>query len=163
MDDRERAERRKAEKQKADWEKLSRAQEARVQDRERALQEFRDRCFEVQKHVATLSTAASLLILAVYRERPFEESVLGVTLGLLALSAVIAVYGLNFQATGVRYTTLTQWYDRRIDATTSLSSSLLIMAAVTLAFFLFHIPIWVALGVLGVWFVAFLLITLIRY
>jgi hypothetical protein len=133
-----------------------------VDDRERA-ERLRNRCFEVQKHVATLSTAASLLILAVYRERPFEESVLGVTLGLLALSAVIAVYGLNSQATGVRYTTLTQWYNRRIDSTTSLSSSLLIMAAVTLAFFLFHIPIWVALGVLGVWFVAFLLITLIRY
>jgi hypothetical protein len=34
--------------------------------------EFRDRSFELQKHTSTLSTAAALLILAVYRERPFK-------------------------------------------------------------------------------------------
>jgi hypothetical protein len=176
VDDREQAERRKAEKQKADWEKLARWQEARDQERqerEHNLQEFRDRCFEVQKHVATLSTAAALLILAVYRERPFEEALLAVTLVLLAMSVVIAVHGMHVQARDTRdpresFTMLS--YDEHINWTTSGASNLLIGAVVALAFFLFHIPLWIALGVLGVWvvvwvvrYVVFLVITLIRY
>ena len=42
-------------------------------------QRFLDRCFECLKHAATLSTAAALLILAIYREAPFVERLLAVT------------------------------------------------------------------------------------
>src|SRR5215208_4380891 len=95
------------------------------------LQEFRDRCFEVQKHVATLSTAASLLILAVYRERPFEELLLAVTLVLMALSVVIVVHGMTFQATDVRLSASILGYDKHISLTTATEAAsglLLIMA-----------------------------------
>jgi hypothetical protein len=177
VDDREKAERRKAEKQKADWEKVARGKEARDQERqeqererEHNLQEFRDRCFEVQKHVATLSTAASLVILAVYRERPFEDFLLAITLLLLAISVVLAVEGMTFQARDVRDQVSLLGYDRHIELTTTGASNFLIMAVVGLAFFLFHIPLWIAIGVLGlwvgalvVWVVVYLLITLIRY
>jgi hypothetical protein len=160
VDERESAERRKAEKQKADWEALTRWKG----ERERRLQEFRDRCFEVQKHVATLSTAASLVILAPYRERPFEEGVLGLALGLLALSAVMAVHGMSFQAEAVRVQEASYLgYDKHISRATEYSSGLLILAVVMLALFLFNISLWLALGVFVVWLVGFLLITVIRY
>ena len=42
-------------------------------------QRYLDRCFEFLKHTTTLSTAAALLILAIYREAPFEERLLAVT------------------------------------------------------------------------------------
>ena len=127
----------------------------------RMLLEFRERCFEVQKHVATLSTAASLVILAVYRERPFEERLLAFTLILLGLSAVIAVYGMTFQADKARYRadsartqTSHTGYDFRISLTTTLSSNCLIYSVVALAFYLLHIPFGLmALGVLGIVFV----------
>ena len=142
------------------WEKLERAKEEKA----RRLQEFRDRCFEVQKHVATLSTAAALLILAVFRERPFEERLLADTLLLLALSAVIAVHGMTFQAKEVRGPEASILrYDRHISWTTENASLLLIMAVGTFALFLFNVPFWLALGVLGGWLVVTTVILLIRY
>lgn len=147
------------EKTKLAWEKLDRAKEEKA----RRLQEFRDRCFEVQKHVATLSLAASLLILAVYRERPFELDLLAVTLGMLATSAVIATHGMSVTALNADLPTAVLGYDSQISWTTSLSSNLLIMAVVTLALFLLQVPFSLALGVVGVVVVVWLAIGLIRY
>jgi hypothetical protein len=57
-------------------------------------QRFLDRCFEYLKHVTTLSTAAALLILAIYREAPFKERLLALTLILLGLGVVVSVFGM---------------------------------------------------------------------
>jgi hypothetical protein len=152
----------KLSREKLSRENLARMQEERDQEQARRLLEFRDRCFEAQKHIATLSTAASLLILAVYRERPFEESLLAVTLVLLALSAVIAVHGITFQAADVHAQASFLGYDKHIYWTTTIASNFLIMAVVTLALFLFHVPFWFALGVLGVVVVVYVALLLIR-
>jgi hypothetical protein len=67
--------------------------------REEARQRFLDRCFEFLKHTATLSTAA-LLILAIYREAPFKERLLAVTLILLGICVVFSVFGMLGIAVG---------------------------------------------------------------
>jgi hypothetical protein len=147
------------EKTKLAWEKLERAKEEKA----RRLQEFRDRSFEVQKHVATLSLAASLLILAVYRERPFELDLLAVTLGMLATSAVIAIHGMNVQARDAHLSATILSYDEHISWTTNFASNFLILAVVTFALFLFNVPFRLALGVVGVVAVVRLVIGLIRW
>ena len=65
-------------------------------------QRFLDRCFESLKHVTTLSTAAALLILAIYREQPFNERLLTVTLVLMGLCVVLSVFGMLTIAMGSR-------------------------------------------------------------
>jgi len=65
-------------------------------------QRFLDRCFESLKHVTTLSTAAALLILAIYREQPFKERLLTVTLILMGLCVVLSVFGMLTIAMGSR-------------------------------------------------------------
>ena len=65
-------------------------------------QRYLVRCFEFLKHVATLSTAAALLILAIYREESFKERLLALTLGLLGLCVVISAFGMQIIATGSR-------------------------------------------------------------
>jgi hypothetical protein len=65
-------------------------------------QGFLDRCFEFLKHVATLSTAAALLILAIYRERPFQTRLLAVTLILIGLCVVISLFSMQLIAMGSR-------------------------------------------------------------
>jgi len=57
-------------------------------------QQLWDRCFESLKHITTLSTAAALLILAIYREEPFKERLLALTLILLGICVVISVFGM---------------------------------------------------------------------
>jgi hypothetical protein len=63
-------------------------------------QRFLDRCFEFLKQTATLSTAAALLILAIYREAPFEERLLAITLFLLGVCVVNSVFGMLGIAVG---------------------------------------------------------------
>jgi amino acid transporter len=126
-------------------------------------QEFRDRSFEVQKHVATLSTAASLLILAVYRERPFELNLLAPTLLLLAISALISIHGMTAIALYARRPLRPtdpdpDSFDRYISRLTISASNILTAAVVVFALFLFGVPFWVALGILGVLLVVVLLV-----
>jgi len=63
-------------------------------------QRFLDRCFEFLKQTATISTAAALLILAIYRESPFKERLLAVTLVLLGICIVNSVFGMLGIAVG---------------------------------------------------------------
>jgi L-asparagine transporter-like permease len=126
-------------------------------------QKFLDRSFEVQKHISTLSTAASLLILAVYRERPFEGDLLALTLMLLAVTAMIAVHGMAVTALEERRprpyrSPDPDSFDRRVFRLTSLASSLLIASVVAFALFLFDVPLWLAVGVLVVVIVPLVLI-----
>jgi len=65
-------------------------------------QRYLDRCFESLKHVTTLSTAAALLILAIYREQPFKEGLLALTLILMGLCVVLSVFGMLTIALGSR-------------------------------------------------------------
>jgi amino acid transporter len=119
-------------------------------------QELRDRSFELQKHVSTLSTAASLLILAVYRERPFEVDSLVATLVLLALSAVIAVYGMTVitldehRPSRYRYRPDPESVDRHIYWVANAAPILFIAAVVGFAPYLFDVPFWIAIPVLWV-------------
>lgn len=57
-------------------------------------QRYIERCFEVLKHVTTLSTAAALLILAIYREEPFKTRLLVLTLILIGACVVLSVFGM---------------------------------------------------------------------
>jgi hypothetical protein len=63
-------------------------------------QRFLDRCFELLKHVTTLSTAVALLILALYREEPFNVRILALTLILIGLCVVVSVFGMQMIALG---------------------------------------------------------------
>jgi hypothetical protein len=56
--------------------------------------EFLDRCFEFLKHMSTLGTAAALLLLAIFRERPFEFFLLTAAVSLLGLCVVLSVWGM---------------------------------------------------------------------
>ena len=47
--------------------------------------------FELFKHLTTLSTAASLVVLAVYQEITFERALLGATLSLFGLTVLVCV------------------------------------------------------------------------
>jgi hypothetical protein len=118
-------------------------------------QEFRDRSFEVQKHLATLSTAASLLILAVYRERHFEGYLLAATLILLAVSALLSIHGMTAIALDDRrprrtYDPDPDTFDRYIYRVTGTASNILTAAVVVFALFLFGVPFWIGLTVPGV-------------
>jgi len=65
-------------------------------------QRYLHRCFEFLKHTTTLSTAAALLILAIYREAPFKERLLALTLSLIGLCVVLSVFGMQAIAMGSR-------------------------------------------------------------
>ena len=91
------------------------------QDKER--REFLDRSFEFFKHMATLGTAAGLLILAIYREQEeFPPVMLALILLTLGLCVVVSVYGMqqiavetrrpvryNPDPSGETHDTLTAW------------------------------------------------------
>jgi amino acid transporter len=124
-------------------------------------QDFRDRSFEVQKHISTLSTAASLLILAVYRERPFEGKLLAITLVLLAISALLSIHGMTALALDKRRPRRSidpETFDRYIHRVTSTASTLLTAAVIVFALFLFDVPAWIALGSVGAVLVLVLLV-----
>jgi hypothetical protein len=126
-------------------------------------QDFRDRSFEVQKHISTLSTAASLLILAVYRERPFEGKLLAITLVLLAISALLSIHGMTALALDERRPRRSidpdpETFDRYIHRVTSTASNLLTAAVIVFALFLFDVPAWIALGSVGAVLVLVLLV-----
>jgi amino acid transporter len=134
---------------------------ADAEERDRR-QTFRDRVFELQKHISTLSTAASLLILAVYRERPFGKDLLAITLVLMAVTAVVAVYGMTVIALDEHPS---RWYRRdpdtfelHIHRIANISSSVLVASVVAFALYLFDIPFWIAVGVLIVLLVVILLL-----
>jgi hypothetical protein len=134
---------------------------ADAEDRDRR-HEFLDRSFELQKQVATLSTAASLLILAVYRERPFEGNLLAVTLALLALCALLSVHGMTTIALDEhrpgRVPRDPASFDRYVRTVTTSASNLLTAAVVVFALFLFDVPFWWAVGVLAMVLVVLLLL-----
>jgi ABC-type uncharacterized transport system permease subunit len=64
---------------------LERTDEAR--DRE----ELVKLTFELGKHLTTLSVAATLVVLAIYRELTFGSTLLGVTLSLFGLTIVVSI------------------------------------------------------------------------
>jgi len=81
-------------------------------------QRYLDRCFEFLKHVTTLSTAAALLILAIYREQPFKGRLLALTLILIGLCVVISVFGMQIISLGSAKPppNQTAWSDETQDA-----------------------------------------------
>jgi hypothetical protein len=62
-----------------------------AREEERRADEFVKLCFEVFKHLTTLSTAGALVVLAVYREIGVVEWLLGLTLVLFGVSILASV------------------------------------------------------------------------
>lgn len=60
-------------------------------EEERLTEELVKLNFEVCKHLTTLSTAATLVVLATYRELAFGSVLLGATLSLFGLTIVVSV------------------------------------------------------------------------
>jgi hypothetical protein len=117
--------------------------------------EFYDRCFEFHKHIATLSTAAAVLILAIYGEQPFRVSLLAFALGGLALCVVLSVYGMLSIAVGgsaIRSPFIKApnpmallpeiWW------LTELTAVLFMASVIGLALQLFDIPVWQGIAVI---------------
>jgi hypothetical protein len=75
---------------------------AEVGPQERQAEEFVKLTFELCKHLTTLSTAAGLIVLAVYRELTFDEWLLAATLILFGVTIVVALY---VMAVGITYFT----------------------------------------------------------
>jgi hypothetical protein len=117
-------------------------------------QQFLDRSFEFLKHVTTLGTAAALLILAIYREAPFQRFLLAVTLILLGLCVVISVYGMQLIALSSLKPPPSQTImsEERQDAIvrrlTATSGTLFIAAVIGFALTVLYVPIWPAVAVL---------------
>jgi hypothetical protein len=59
-------------------------------DEERHREELVKLSFEMCKHLTTLSAAATLIVLAIYRELTFGSTLLGVTLSLFGLTIVVS-------------------------------------------------------------------------
>jgi len=118
-------------------------------------QRYLDRCFEFLKHVATLSTAAALLILAIYREESFKERLLALTLGLLGLCVVISAFGMQIIATGSREpppnrrTFGEDTQDAMILLITSTTRAVFSAAVIAFALAILSIPFWYATLLLG--------------
>ena len=94
-----------------------------------------------------------MLILAVYRERPFELNLLAPTLLLLAISALISIHGMTAIALYARRPLRPtdpdpDSFDRYISRLT-ISASNILTAVVVFALFLFDVPFWIALRILG--------------
>jgi len=117
-------------------------------------EDFLDRSFELLKHISTICTAASLLILAVFRERPFEEAFLGVTLAILALAALSCLYGMFSIATRVHPVfgreTNPRTFDLYVHLIAANALSMLSASGVVFALYLADVPSWIVFGVFGV-------------
>jgi len=109
-----------------------------------------------------------LLILAVYRERPFEGKLLAITLVLLATSALMSIHGMTALALYERRPRRTidpdpDAFDRYIDRLTISASTLLTAAVIVFALFLFDVPFLIALGGLGAALLFVVLVLLRRH
>ncbi len=62
-----------------------------AREEERRAEEFVKLCFEVFKHLTTLSTAGALVVLAVYRELGVGGTLLGLTLVMFGVSILASV------------------------------------------------------------------------
>jgi hypothetical protein len=116
-------------------------------------QRFLDRCFEFLKHVTTLSTAAALLILAIYRETPFKEGLLALTLILLGLGVVVSVLGMLVISLGsltppnqTAFSDKTQ--DTIIRSITNAAGGIFIGSVSGLAFVILDVPFRYAIGIM---------------
>jgi hypothetical protein len=67
------------------------ADELERADEERHREELVKLTFEMSKHLTTLSVAATLVVLAIYRELTFGSALLGVTLSLFGLTIVVSI------------------------------------------------------------------------
>jgi predicted membrane protein len=118
-------------------------------------QRYLDRCFEFLKHVTTLSTAAALLILAIYREQPFKERLLALTLVLMGLCVVLSAYGMLIIATGSRKPSPNQitFSEETLDAMiwwiTTTTGGVFSASVIAFALAILSIPFWYALLLLG--------------
>ena len=66
------------------------ADELERADEERHREELVKLAFEMCKHLTTLSAAATLVVLAIYRKLTFGSTLLGVTLSLFGLTIVVS-------------------------------------------------------------------------
>ena len=114
-------------------------------------QRFLDRCFEALKHVTTLSTAAALLILAIYREAPFREHLLALPLILMGLCVVLSVFGMLTISLG-SHTPPNQpaLSDTTEDAivrwTTIVAGGVFMASVITFGLAILAVPFWYQLG-----------------
>ena len=117
-------------------------------------QRFLDRCFESLKHVTTLSTAAALLILAIYSEQPFKERLLALTLILMGLCVVLSVFGMLTIALGTLelppYQTAMseEAQDAMIWWITTGAGVIFSASVIAFALAILSVPFWPSLGVL---------------
>jgi hypothetical protein len=122
-------------------------------------QQLWDRCLESLKHITTLSTAAALSILAIYREEPFKERLLALTLILLGSCVVISVFGMVLisVSSGRQPPYITLLSEETEDAVIrwlTISAGCVLMASVvafTLA--VLSVPFWPQVGILLALFV----------
>jgi hypothetical protein len=117
-------------------------------------QRFLDRCFEFLKHTTTLSTAAALLILAIYREAPFKERLLALTLILFGLCVAVSVFGMLLISlgSGKPRPNQTTWSDETQDAIirgiTTTTGSVFIGSVGAFALSFLAVPFWHGLWIL---------------
>jgi hypothetical protein len=86
--------------------------------------------------------------------RPFEGDLLAITLVLLAISALLSVHGMASIALYERNPGRTidpepETFDRYIYRITGSASNILTAAVVVFALYLFEVPFWIALGIVG--------------
>jgi hypothetical protein len=107
----------------------------------------------------SLSTAAALLILAIYRETPFKERLLALTLIRMGLCVVVSVFGMLLIAIGSRkpprtQTTLSEEAEDAIARWITVTAGIVFMGSV-IAFALsilavpFRPALWILLTLLG--------------
>jgi hypothetical protein len=129
--------------------------------------EFLDRSFELHKHISTICIAASLLILAVFRERPFDEGIVAVTLVILVLDALSCLYGMVYIATEVHpyhgRKGNPRSFDRFVYVLNVNAVSMIAASGVVFALYLADVSAWIVFGVLGVLFVALVALSLILW
>jgi hypothetical protein len=117
-------------------------------------QQLWDRCLESLKHITTLSTAAALLILAIYREEPFKERLLTLTLILLGSCVVISVFGMvNISVSSGRQPPyITLFREETEDALIrwlTIGAGVVFMASViAFALAVLSVPFWPQVGIL---------------
>jgi hypothetical protein len=71
---------------------------AEHEDQERRIDEYVKLCFEIFKHLTTLSTAGALVVLAVYREVSVETWLVATTFPLFGMTILISLFSMLIAA-----------------------------------------------------------------
>jgi predicted cobalt transporter CbtA len=111
---------------------------------ERRAEEYVKLCFEIFKHLTTLSTAGALVVLAVYREISIETWLVTLTLILFGLTVLTCVMSMTLAA-GYFADTSTRASERQLMWLLTVVSATFTLAVVLFTFLPLELPQWTAL------------------